>query len=89
MIQDFWKQWRLEYLTSLQTRPKWSKNMPNIKVGSVVILKTDTVPPLHWPLAVISEVHPGSDGVIRNVTVRTGKDFFTRPVVKVCTLPTQ
>ncbi|XP_074033910.1 uncharacterized protein [Leptinotarsa decemlineata] len=89
MVQDFWKRWRTEYLTSLQMRSKWTKDIPNITVGSVVILKTDNAPPLHWPLAVVSDIHPGKDGRVRNVTLKTSKGTFKRPVVKICPLPTQ
>lgn len=89
MIQSFWNRWRLKYLTSLQIRQKWSKCDSNIAVGAVVVLKTDNAPPLHWPLAVVSQIHPGKDGVVRNVTIKTSKGIFTRPVVKICPLPTQ
>ncbi|KAG5870011.1 hypothetical protein JTB14_023053 [Gonioctena quinquepunctata] len=82
MVQDFWNRWRLEYLSSLQIRKKWNNQHPNIAVGTVVILKTDNAPPLHWPLAVVTAVHPGSDGVVRNVTLKTSKGIFMRPVVK-------
>ncbi|KAG5868590.1 hypothetical protein JTB14_030284 [Gonioctena quinquepunctata] len=89
MVQDFWNRWRLEYLSSLQIRKKWTNQHPNIAVGTVVILKTDNAPPLHWPLAVVTAVHPGSDGVVCNVTLKTSKGIFTRPVVKLCPLPSQ
>lgn len=89
MVQHFWKRWRLEYLSTLQTRQKWNETSKNISVGTVVVVKTDNSPPLHWPLAVIQEVHAGKDGIVRNVTLRTNKGTFTRPVVKVCPLPTQ
>ncbi|KAG5866074.1 hypothetical protein JTB14_004021 [Gonioctena quinquepunctata] len=89
MVQDFWNRWRLEYLSSLQIRKKWNNQPPNIEVGTVVILKTNNAPPLHWPLAVVTAVHPGSDGVVRNVTLKTSKGIFTRPVVKLCPLPSQ
>ncbi|VEN51227.1 unnamed protein product [Callosobruchus maculatus] len=89
MIQDFWKRWRLEYLTSLQSRVKWYKPGPKIQPGTVVVLREDNSPPLHWPLGIIKEVFPGKDGHIRNVTVKTSKGIFSRPVIKVFPLPTQ
>lgn len=88
MVQDYWKRWSLEYLTGLQVRLKWSKDNQNIDIGSVVVLKENT-PPLHWPLAIVTHVYPGKDGVIRNVTVKTNKGSFNRPVVKICPLPSQ
>ena len=89
MVQDFWKRWRSEYLTSLQIREKWFKTTDNVKAGTVVIVKYDNSPPLCWPLGVIVDVLPGKDGIVRNVRVKTNKGVFSRPVVKVCPLPSQ
>lgn len=41
IFQQFWMRWRLDYLNSLQQRPKWSKAVANFKVGDLVILKED------------------------------------------------
>jgi len=49
----------------LQERSKWRVETSNIKVGSLVLLKEDNVPPLRWQLGCIQEVIPGWDGVIR------------------------
>nr|CAI5834864.1 unnamed protein product [Callosobruchus analis] len=89
MVRDFWKRWRVEYLTTLQERQKWNKDCANITKGTVVLIKNDFSPPLHWPLGVITELHPGKDGIVRNVTVKTRSGTFTHPVVKLCPLPTQ
>jgi len=89
MVQDFWKRWRSEYLTSLQIREKWFKTTDNVKAGTVVIVKYDNSPPLCWPLGVIVDVLPGKDGIVRNVRVKTNKGVFSRPVAKVCPLPSQ
>nr|CAI5851371.1 unnamed protein product [Callosobruchus analis] len=89
MVQDFWKRWRLEYLSGLQVRTKWYKSAPKLEKGMVVLLREENSPPLHWPLGVIQEVFPGKDGCIRNVAVKTSKGIFSRPAVKVYPLPTQ
>ena len=39
-----------------------------------------------WPLAVVTEVHPGLDGQIQTVTLRTYKGTYKRPVVKLVLL---
>nr|CAI5825630.1 unnamed protein product [Callosobruchus analis] len=83
MVQDFWKRWRLEYLSGLQVRTKWYKSAPKLEKGMVVLLREENSPPLHWPLGVIQEVFPGKDGCIRNVAVKTSKGIFSRPAVKV------
>ena len=39
--------------------------------------------PTKWPLARIIKVHPGEDGKVRIVTVRTSRGVYNRLVVKV------
>ena len=38
---EFWSRWRKEFLTSLQTRPKWSKSRRNLTVADIALLKTE------------------------------------------------
>jgi len=53
-----------------------------------VCLKGESTPPCRWPLARITRLHPGEDGQVRVVDVRTSVDELTRPVVKIVPLPT-
>jgi hypothetical protein len=53
----------------------------------VVILREENTAPLHWPTGIITEVHPGPDGKVRVVTVKTPKGTFRRPISKICPLP--
>lgn len=39
-------------------------------------------------MARIHETHPGPDGVVRVVTVRTATGYLGRSVTKICLLPT-
>ncbi|CAH0564505.1 unnamed protein product [Brassicogethes aeneus] len=87
MHQDFWARWHAEYLHTLSQRIKWTSESCPIKVGSVVLLKNELSPPLQWRLGRVETLHPGKDGVVRVVTVRTNLGTFKRPVVKVCPLP--
>lgn len=89
MVQNYWRRWKIEYLNSLQTRLKWNTPVNPVQKGTIVILKADNAPPLHWPLGIIDEVYPGKDGIVRVVLVRTKTGSYKRPVVKVCPLPNQ
>lgn len=60
-----------------------------VSKGTVVLLKTENSPPLQWPMSIIEEVMPASDGVVRVVRVRTQNGTYLRPVVKLCVLPSQ
>ncbi|XP_076298461.1 uncharacterized protein LOC143217777 [Lasioglossum baleicum] len=46
--QDFWKRWHKEYIHQLNVRHKWTKGGHNINIGTVVLLKDDSLPSLCW-----------------------------------------
>ncbi|CAK1584058.1 unnamed protein product [Parnassius mnemosyne] len=85
--QMFWRRWSHEYLNTLQQKAKWHSDRSNIKIGDLVIIKTDNVPPCDWPLGRIEALHPGPDGIVRCVTLRTQKSTLQRPVNKLSPLP--
>lgn len=86
--QQFWARWRKEYLQELNVRSKWhNSKTENIQIGTMVTLQEDNLPPLRWIMGRIVEVHPGDDGVVRVVSVRTKNGVYKRNVKKVCILP--
>ncbi|KYN21234.1 hypothetical protein ALC57_06398, partial [Trachymyrmex cornetzi] len=87
MREQFWRAWTHDYLLSLQTRTKWRDAAPNIEVGDLVIVKNPLLPPSKWELARIQQVHPGSDGLIRVVTIRTARSLLKRPITQLYKLP--
>lgn len=87
LLQDVWRRWQLEYVSTLQQRTKWYKPPVIIEKGRLVLLKNEDSPPMHWKTARIIELHPGSDGITRVVTLRTPNGIFTRPVSKISLLP--
>ncbi|XP_011866618.1 PREDICTED: uncharacterized protein LOC105561342, partial [Vollenhovia emeryi] len=58
-----------------------------IKVGSLVLIIDERLPPCKWPLARITALHPGKDGLVRVVTLKTPTTTLIRPVVKLAVLP--
>jgi len=86
-LQSFWKRWSADYLHGLQHRQRWHRSSHNIQPGDPVILRENNTAPLHWPTAVITDVHPGADGRIRVVTVKTPKGTFKHHIAKICPLP--
>ena len=83
---SFLKTWSHEYLQALQRRSKWNKIKENIKIGDIVLIKNELVPPSQWPLAKVVELHPGRDRFVRVVTVETAKATLKRPIVKLVKL---
>jgi hypothetical protein len=86
-IQIIWKRWQRDYLNHLQQRQKWQFYKNNVKIGTLVLLKEDGLPPCKWALARVLEVIPGADGKIRVVKLKTASGVFTRAIGKICILP--
>lgn len=89
MLTHFWQRWQNEYLTTLQERKKWRREKENMKVGQLVLIRDENLPPAQWKLGRIAEIVPGRDGLVRNVLVKTAKGEFKRPVQKICVLPVE
>lgn len=88
LLQQFWKKWSADYLTTLQQRTKWQRSSDLFKVGQLVLLREDNTPPLCWKIGRVCDVHPGQDGNIRVVTVKTCDSEFKRSITKISVLPT-
>jgi len=78
----FCKRWSSDYLQSLQQRQRWLKASPNLQPGALILLKEDNMTPLHWPTAVVTNIHPGQDGIVRVVTIHTPKGVSNVPPQK-------
>lgn len=86
-VQDFWKRWSRDYISELHQRFKWQRVRKEVKIGSLVLLKQDNVPPLEWNLGRVIGVSQGEDGHVRVVEVRTAKGTYRRAITEVCLLP--
>uniref|UniRef100_A0A146L5E8 DUF5641 domain-containing protein n=1 Tax=Lygus hesperus TaxID=30085 RepID=A0A146L5E8_LYGHE len=86
MIEFFWRRWRLEYLSTLQSRVKWNKSSPNLSVEDLVLMKDDNLPVMHWAVSRVLDVHPGHDEVVRVATIKTSKNTYKRPTAKLIPL---
>lgn len=86
MIQHFWKRWSNEYIHQLQQRQRWTKPTRNIKMGDIVIIQDECLV-TRWRMGRVVETHPGSDGLVRVVSVQTATGIIKRSVVKLCLLP--
>ena len=59
----------------------------DIKVGEVVVVHEDNLPPQKWLVGRIVEVEAGADVKVRVATVRTASGTYRRPIVKLAPLP--
>ena len=85
--QHFCTRWSKEYLNELNIRQKWKTGQHGIKEGTIVLLKEENLPSMQWALARVIKIHPGNDGVIRTVTVKTANSELKRNVKNLSPLP--
>ena len=83
LFNHYWKRWKQEYLYHLTVRNKWRKEEPPLQVGDIVLVSEDNVSRGKWPLARVTEVLPGRDGLVRTATVRTEKSFLNSLVQRL------
>ena len=86
LANEFWQRWTKEYLPALQERQKWLQRRTNLKVGNLVLVADKNIPRGQWPKALVTEVFPDADGVVRRVSVRKADGNYQRDVRKICLL---
>lgn len=75
-VEHFWTRWQAECLQRHQAISKWHYPSNEIKEGSLVLIIDERYPPAKWPLARVTKLHPGPDGLTRVVSVRTRASTF-------------
>ncbi len=85
---DLWKYWSAAYLSSCVSRAKWLRPGYSLQVGDVVLVKDESLKSRSWPLALVTELHPGDDGVSRVATLRCRGKIYTRAVNRLVPLVT-
>ena len=89
ILNHFWKRWQREYLHQLSPRHKWMQESSSVAVGDIVLISEDRVARGHWPMGRIIAVHPGNDGLLYTVTLRTQKGNLRRPIQRIYNLEVQ
>ena len=86
LIRHFWQRWQNEYLSTLNRYNKWKYPTRNVSAGDIVVVQESGTAPTKWPLGRVLETHPGKDGLVRVVTLKTSQGTYTRPVSKIAVL---
>lgn len=87
LTQRLWRVWQRDYLHCLQQRGRWFQGQDNLKIGDIVLIADQNLQTLEWRSGQVTALHPGEDGIVRVVTLRTSKGYLKRPVTKLCPLP--
>ena len=87
LVRHFWQRWSFEYLSSLQRFQKWHSPTRNFAVDDIVLVKESTLVPTHWPMAWVTRVYKGNDGLVRVVDIKSSTGgSYKRPVHKLILL---
>jgi len=87
MHDDFWRRWKSEYLSTLQTRTHWWNLHEDLPLGLLVLIKDENTPAAEWPPVKVAGVIPRPDGHVRAASVKTASGVYDRPIHKLCLLP--
>lgn len=68
-VKGFWSVWSRDYLNQMQQRTRWTSREPNLRVGQVVLVKSENTKPFQWPLGRIEKIFPDNEGIVRVVEV--------------------
>ena len=70
VVDSFWTHWTELYAPTLITQFKWLVESTPLKKNDVVLVADQNTVRGDYRVAVIKEVHPSKDGIIRRVSVR-------------------
>jgi hypothetical protein len=62
------------------------KTDANFAVGDLVLVVDEKTPRGRWPMGLIEEVFPDSNGYVRSVKVKTATSVYRRDIRKLCLL---
>lgn len=102
LLQEFWRGWSHEYLMKLQQRKKWKTPHDNLRIGQMVLIKEDNLPPASWLYGRVVKTYAGNDQLVRSADIETRfgenqnnkdgqfrRNIVSRPIHKLCLLPTE
>ncbi|XP_070068156.1 uncharacterized protein [Drosophila takahashii] len=76
-----------DYLASLQQRNKWSIEGPDLKIGCLVLVHEDNLPPQRWLTGRVVATVFGEYGRVRVAEIQTFGGLIKRSIHKLALLP--
>ena len=80
---QFWLRFVREFLPTLQSRQKWSRELRNLEEGDVVLLVDKDAPRGQWQMGRVEGTFTSRDGLVRRVLVKTRVSTYMRPIDKL------
>jgi hypothetical protein len=84
MTNLFWHLWVRKYLPLLLEQQRWHDIKRHLQVGDIVAIVDPSAPWNSWPMGVVFETISGSNGLVRQVKVKTETNTLIRPIDKLC-----
>ena len=84
IVNEWWKLWMLHFAPNLQARNKWFKIRANLEIGDIVLIIDSEIPRGKWKIAIVRNVYPGKDGLVRSVRIKNDSGEYDRPITKLC-----
>ena len=72
------------FAPNLLIRTKWHEKKSNAGVGDLVLEIDSKRKRGEWKMALMEEVFPRGDDLVRKVKIRTSKEVYERPIAKLC-----
>jgi hypothetical protein len=85
-LKKFWESFLAEYIVELGKARKWQKVKKNVKVGDLVLEIKPDLPQGQWNLAVVLQVIPSADGLVRKIMIRCHDKEYSRPITQLTPL---
>ncbi|XP_055641202.1 uncharacterized protein LOC129778361 isoform X1 [Toxorhynchites rutilus septentrionalis] len=85
LANRMWERWSKEYLPTINRRTKWFEEQKPLQVNDLVFI-VDGKTRKSWIRGIVEELHPGSDGRVRQALVRTARGVYRRPVANLAVL---
>ena len=79
-----WERWLRDYAPQLNKRSKWHRESHQcLKPRDLVWIMNPTSPQGYYPMARVTQLQYGDDGVARSAELKTPTGTIVRPVIKL------
>ena len=86
LVKIFWEAFLADYVSELKQARRWKSIKSNVNVGDLVLEVDPNAPQGTWKIAVVRQVFPSVDGLVRKVEIENNKNVYIRPITVLCPL---
>lgn len=79
-----WRRIWARWTTNSSGSAGWLQEKPGFKVGDIVLVVDRAIPKGQWLKAIVKRIFLGSNGIVRQVELKTATRVLLRDVRKLC-----